>query len=220
VTAGGNSIVYVTDISNGTANSVLGTDSSGNGTTLSLGANLTLSGGTLDAIVPAGSANTSVGLIHGNGTAQRAGNLTLVGAITGSGNGATSLVTTIPLGNAPLIRASGDLTAQSGNAVLATYTVGAANGTFEIAPYATITAVVTDVLQIQTAYTDETSTARVAVSFPMGLTSAGLTATGASQFPAFSIRAKTGTTITTSANLTTSLGTIAYDAGVTILQLR
>lgn len=95
---------------------------------------------------------------------------------------------------------------------LATYTPGA-TATYLIGAWAAITAVATDVLQLQVTYTDETSTARTLTLFPSGVTSANLAATGVYAFSPIHIRALAGAAITLSSVLTVGAGSITYDAG-------
>jgi hypothetical protein len=118
--------------------------------------------------------------------------------------------------------ASSDLTAQTAaNSSVATYTVGGGGtGTFRIGAYLNITAVTLDVIQIQVNYTDENSNTRTATFFGMGTTSAGLSTVGNSNFGSVDIRCKASTAITITTTLTTSTGSITYDVGGTIQQLR
>lgn len=102
---------------------------------------------------------------------------------------------------------------------ITSYPTPAVDGTYRIGGNVTITAIATDVAQLQVVYTDETNTSRTVLFYPLGLTSAALSATGAYTFPDTQIRVKASTTITVSVALTTSLGSITYNAGATIQQL-
>lgn len=119
----------------------------------------------------------------------------------------------------PSSKANADLTGQTAAVTsVCTYTP-AANGTFRLGVYLTITAILTDVAQIQATYTDETNTSRTQIfSTIAGVTS--LNSVGAFVFPTIDIRAKSGVAITVATVLTTSIGTIAYDVGAEIDFLR
>lgn len=117
--------------------------------------------------------------------------------------------------------ASADLTAQTAAVTsLATYTVGASTGTFRVGGYVNITAVTLDVIQFQCTFTDETNTAQTLVFYPMGATAAGLSTTGFNALSDATIRCKNGTAITLKTVLTTGTGSITYDVGGQIQQLR
>jgi hypothetical protein len=118
-----------------------------------------------------------------------------------------------PMGN--------DFTAQTANKIIATYTVGPANGTFRIEGYTNIDSISVDVIQLQAVYTDENGTVRTVVFYNMGSSIAGLSMKGNSFYPALgNIRCKAGTTITLSTFLTTTGGSILYDTGGTITPVR
>lgn len=127
-----------------------------------------------------------------------------------------TLATKIP--TATGVVASADLTGQTATVSSVATVTPTANGTFRIGAYATITAISAGTLTITVTYTDETSTSRTVTFFPMGLSSAGLTATGATAFSPADIRAKSGSAITVVS--TFSGVSITYDIGATITQLR
>lgn len=82
---------------------------------------------------------------------------------------------------------------------------------YSIGGYLAITAISAGTVTFQITYTDETSTAKTANLFPMGLTSASLTATGAFQFPNTLIRVNPNTAIKL---ITTFTGvSVTYDVG-------
>ncbi len=91
----------------------------------------------------------------------------------------------------------------------------AATSTWEVGGNVTITAISANTLNLQVVYTDETNTSRTVSFFPQGLTSASLAATGVYTFPVIQVRAKGGTSITTSV-VATGVGSETYDAGATI----
>lgn len=129
--------------------------------------------------------------------------------------------TTMAWGSIPLNQSSADLTAQTAAvSSVATYTASASNGTFRIGAYLNITAVTLDVIQVSVTYTDENNTAQTALFYGMGSTAAGLSAVGNSNFGAMDIRVKASTAITVKTVLTTGTGSITYDVGATISQLR
>lgn len=123
------------------------------------------------------------------------------------------------LGNSAVIKASADLTGQSATVPsVTTFTNGGSNGTFRVGGYIVITAISAGAVVLTTTYTDENNVPRTASMFPMGLTSASLTATGAFQFPSFDIRVKASTAITVVATFTGV--SVAFDVGGEIEQLR
>lgn len=136
-------------------------------------------------------------------------------------NTSTGVLEKVASSNLSWIQASADLTGQTAaNSSIATFTVGASTGTFRVGGYLTVTAVVTDVINFQVVWTDETNTSRTQTYSPMGTTSPSVSATGAYPFSPVEIRAKNGTTITVQTVLTTGVGSITYDVGATIQQLR
>jgi hypothetical protein len=110
--------------------------------------------------------------------------------------------------------ASGNANAQTAaNASVVTYTTAndAVAHTYSVHAYSAITAISAGTLTVQVSFTDENSNAQTLSFFGMGLTSAGLTATGFTDFAPGTIRAKANTAITI---LTTFTGvSITYDAG-------
>lgn len=153
-----------------------------------------------------GSGATNSGAMWYNGT-----NLYFV---DGSGTGVKrDLLGAIP-------KATADLTAQTTATTVTSFAVPGSGSfnTFRVGGYLTVTAVSLDVIQLQVAYTDETSTSRTQSFFVQGATT-GISATGANGYSPIDIRAKQGTTITVSTILTTGTGSISYDAGASITQL-
>jgi hypothetical protein len=118
----------------------------------------------------------------------------------------------------PVVAAS-DITAQTTAQTLATYTPAAASGTFRCGGYVRITAIATDVLQLQIGWTDETSTAQTLSLVPAGAATANLAATGTYQFSPVDVRGKIGIAVTVKVILSTGGGSVAYDAGGSIMQL-
>lgn len=112
----------------------------------------------------------------------------------------------------PLTQASADLTAQTSAGNITTFTVGASTATFNISAYLNITAVSTDVIQVQVTYTDENSNSQT-VSFTT------LSSISNSTYSPVTIRAKNGTVITVKSNLTVGAGSITFDCGARITQL-
>lgn len=123
----------------------------------------------------------------------------------------------------PAIYGYGRVTAQSAaNASIATYTVGAADGSFEVSANMNVTAVTVLATTLTCTYTDESNTARtmilpvaqVAGSF---IAAGAITATGAWESPVIHIRCKAATAIT----ILTSAGTftgVTYTAEGVIKQ--
>lgn len=146
------------------------------------------------------------------------GNLDVGAKIT-----AYNQLTTAGLG-VPVIVAAATATAQSAaNASIATYTVGAADGVFEVSMEMFVSAVTTLVTTMTCTYTDAGSNARTMIlpvqqlagSF---IAAGAVTGTGVWETPVMKIRAKASTAIT----LLTSAGTftgVTYSASGAILQI-
>ncbi len=108
--------------------------------------------------------------------------------------------------------ATGRATAQTAtNASVSTYTVGAADGTFEVSGNVNVTASTTHSFSIDVTYTDETNTARTMIlpvaalggAFVSGGLITNVTGAGPYESPTMQIRAKAATAIT----IRTSAGT-------------
>lgn len=112
----------------------------------------------------------------------------------------------------PIIQATADLTAQTSAGNITTFVVGSSTATFDISSYLNVTAISTDIIQVQITYTDENNTAQ---TISLANTS---TVTNANYSPV-TIRAKNATTITVKTNLSTGGGSITFDAGARIIQL-
>lgn len=122
--------------------------------------------------------------------------------------------------NVSQIVAGADVTAQTAaNASIATFTTSAV-GVYRVGGYVKITAIATDVLEMQVTYTDPDGTAQTENFFVQGATSALLNTTGNYAFPTKDIQVNAGVAITIKTILTTGLGTITYKAGGTIEKLR
>lgn len=120
-----------------------------------------------------------------------------------------SLPTGTTLAGVPNIVATGRATAQSAaNASVATFTVGAADASFEVSMNFNATAVTVLATTCTCTYTDESNAARTMI-FPIQqvggsfIAAGAITATGAWETPAMHIRCKAATAIT----LLTSAGT-------------
>ena len=138
------------------------------------------------------------------------GTLTLSGGTTPG----LSLVTVMP-GEVTLVSSNVNesLLAQTANiSSLATLTP-TTTGTYSIGGWVAITAVSLDVLEVVVSWTDQNGNAQTAT---LG---SGLGTTGFFTFPAITIQAKASDAITISTSLTTSSGSISYDAGGTITAL-
>lgn len=156
-------------------------------------------GGTLDSSL----SRISAGLFGvGTGAAGSfAGNLKLtdivqVGKITTYNNVATAGI------GVPAIVAAGRVTAQSAaNASISTYTVGAADSSFDVSMNMNVTAATVLSTSLNCDYTDESNTARTMIlpttSVSGTFLSGGLvTGAGAFETPAMHIRCRAGTAIT------------------------
>ena len=101
-----------------------------------------------------------------------------------------------------------------------TFYTPTATSTYSAGCTVNITAIVTDVAKCQLTYTDETNTVVTEDFFPMGLTSASLSTTGHADYPQISLfRAAANKSITVQLVLTTSIGSITYNAGGIIQQV-
>jgi hypothetical protein len=119
----------------------------------------------------------------------------------------------------PGIVSSNDLTGQTDAVTVASYTASA-DGEYSVGGRVTIIAVATNAVRLQAAWIDETNTARTQNFVVMGATTPDLSVTGAYPFPAMEIRAKAGTAIRIATVLVSGTGTVTYDVGGTIEQLR
>lgn len=127
----------------------------------------------------------------------------------------------------PAIYGSGRATAQTArSAALATYTVGATDGSFEVSGNVNVTTSTTHSFSLDVEYTDETNTARVLIlpmaqlagAFVTGGLITNVTGAGPYESPTMHIRCKTATTIT----IRPSAGTftsIEYNAEGSIRQI-
>ena len=108
----------------------------------------------------------------------------------------------------------------TGSAIFS-YTNGNADSSYMITASLNITAISVNVIETRVLYTDETNTARTLIFYGMGTTSAGLTTTGVSNYaPIAEIRAKANTNIDVVTVLTTSAGTITYNASASLIKIR
>lgn len=115
--------------------------------------------------------------------------------------------------SAPIILADTFLTSLTNDATLISLTTGSADANYEISGSLNVTARVTDIIQYEVDYTDETNTS---TSFTL---ISGVNNTGHALVPTINIRAKSSTSITVRCILTNSSGSISYNAGGTIKQL-
>lgn len=124
----------------------------------------------------------------------------------------------------PVVQARGRATAQAAaNASVVTFTVGAADGTFEVSMNLNATAVTVLATTMTCTYTDESNTARTMILPVQQLSGSfiaagAITATGAWETPVMHIRCKAATVIT----LLTSAGTftgVTYTVEGTIKQV-
>lgn len=156
-----------------------------------------------------------------------AGTLTVAGQLNNSTLAASKPVFTDGSKNlttgefsVPQIVASGNPVGQTGaNASVANYTTPSDSTvhSFRVGGYANITAISAGTLTVQVSFTDETGTAQTLNYFGMGLTSAGLTATGFTGFSASYIRCNPNTAITFKTTFTGV--SITYDVGGTMESL-
>jgi hypothetical protein len=194
------SSAYGIDIGGGATVSPVSTDARlntrGQGSTTALNWNFRTSGGT--SIFKGNDA----GLWSLGNTAGTAYQVPIVNA------GGTAMA----WGATSITQASADLTAQTSAGNITTFTVGASTATFNISSYLNVTAISTDVIQIQVTYTDENNTAQT-----ISLNTVNSVANA--NYNPVTIRAKNATTITVKTNLTVGAGSVTFDAGARIQQL-
>lgn len=184
---------------------------------------------------------TVTGVTAANGLTLTAGTLAF-SAMTTAGDtiygGTTGASTRLPIGSAAqVLTVNGGatapawaaapganivdayLTGQTGAITICT-TTPAADGTYRVGGFLTITAISVDVLNLQIAWKDETNTSRTISLFANGLSTVSLAATGVYLFSPVDIRAKSGNAITLQVVLTTSAGSVSYDTGGSIQFVR
>jgi len=143
------------------------------------------------SLTPGGIAYGISGTQAGISAAGTTGNVLISG-----GTGAPTWATVEQL-NAPKVVATANLTGQTTAGNVVTYTTGAADSSFQISGYITVTAYTSGSVGLQVTYTDETNTSNTVSFFPMGSNTATLSATGKSNFPVMGqLRVKASTTIT------------------------
>lgn len=163
-----------------------------------------------------GTAATSTGI--GNGNINTGGTL-VVGGKTTSYNG----VATAGWGT-PAIQGAGRVTAQAAaNATISTYTVGAADGSFQVSANMNVTVSTALTTTMTCTYTDESNTSRVMVMPVQQLTGSfiaagAITGLGAWESPVMHIRCKAATTITIGTTAGTFTG-VTYTAEGIIIQV-
>lgn len=162
---------------------------------------------------------------NNNGVLQVNGTLTLTDPVSASTQDAFLLwnstdlkVKQLPPGSVPLVVAAVDISGQTTGITITSF--ASAGGMYRVGGYITITAVSGDAIQLQVTWTDETNTVRTKSYFEQGSTVADLTTTGAFTFPTLDIKVKAGTTISAITVLTTGIGSITYDTGASIMQIK
>lgn len=133
-------------------------------------------------------------------------------------------VATAGLGVVPVYAAARSTGQTAAVASVATYTVGAADGSFEVSANVNVTAAVTNTFTVTVTYTDETTTSRThtfsfiqnGVATPLQ-TITNITGTGAYAGTPMMIRAKAATAITIAT--TGTFTSVTYNVGANIRQL-
>lgn len=122
------------------------------------------------------------------------------------------------VGTLTSVVASGDFTGQTATKSSVTTYTPAGDGAYQILAYSDITAISAATLTITCSYTDTHSNSRTATFFGMGTTTAGIGATGSSNFPPIGLlNVKGGTAITVVATFTGV--SITYDVSAKIIAL-
>lgn len=145
------------------------------------------------------------GASYGTGTVTSVGGTSPI-----SSSGGTTPV--ISISSVPIIKSSASLAAQSSGVSITTYTPGS-TGSFMISGYLNVTAVTLDVIKLTITFKDENGVSQTVTPLT------GIGAIGNNYFNAGELRCN-NSIITVSTTLTTGTGTIAYDVGSTIIQLR
>jgi hypothetical protein len=109
----------------------------------------------------------------------------------------------------PTVSSSADLTAQTTADTITSVTSVAATSTYNVGAYLNVTAVTTDVIEVQIIFTDENNTAQT-ITLPT------VSTTGYVSMTPQIIRVKASTTITVKTTLTTAAGSITFDTGAYI----
>jgi hypothetical protein len=109
----------------------------------------------------------------------------------------------------PTVSSSADLTAQTTADTITSVTSVAATSTYNVGAYLNVTAVTTDVIEVQIIFTDENNTAQT-ITLPT------VSTTGYVSMTPQIIRVKASTTITVKTTLTTGVGSITFDTGAYI----
>ena len=157
-----------------------------------------------------------------NSPLSRSVNTISLGAINSIGTINTyNSISTTGTGLSP-IYAETDLTSQNGpQPIVTSYSVpGGAAGTFRIGSYVNISTILTDILNLQVTWTDENSNSRTQIMRSVAAASNNIATTGFYCFSPIDIRVKAGTTITIATVLQAGGGTIIYDVGGSIMQIK
>lgn len=208
--AGGITLGNVNFYQNGSGSSTLTGNLNVTGTTLNAGTSggagviIGSSGGSGILTVTDGSGNSNFQVTAVAGKVTRYGNVPTAGWGVGA------------------IYAAAEITAQSAAATITTYTVGSADGSFEVAAQVDVTAVTALSTTITCTYFDKSNTSRTMIMPVQQLTGsfiAGglITGTGAWETPVMHIRCKASTTITIATAAGTFTG-VTYSADATITQ--
>jgi hypothetical protein len=121
-------------------------------------------------------------------------------------------------GGFPVVVSFANLTAQTGAVSSICAYTPATTGTFRVCGYVNITAISTDVLEMQVTYTDENAASQTLTLYPPGATVGTLGSTGDFPLAPATIRCN-ASPITVKTILSTSGGTVTYDTGAVIEQL-
>jgi hypothetical protein len=150
-----------------------------------------------------------------------AGTVTTFSAVNSSGiNFSVSNASTTPTLSVTSVTgilataASADLTSKTtATTTVVSFANSASAATFKVGAYLTVNSVTTDVVNMRIAWTDENNTAQI-------FNYSNISTTGYNNQAELNIRVKASTTITVSTILTTSSGSINYDVGASIMQIK
>ena len=107
-------------------------------------------------------------------------------------------------------------TALTSGAGLFAYVPQTSNGIYEVSGIVNITSISTDVLEMRLQFWDETGTQQTITFYKQGSTTPGMSTVGNNCFSPISFRAQKGGTININTVLTTSSGSISYNANAYI----
>lgn len=172
---------------------------------------IVLGGGAGASPTVLGSLGTATTVLHGNASGNPTfGAVSLTADVSG----------VLPVANGGAARTTGDLTGQTATAS-SVVTLTSPNDSnphqYEVGAYVNVTAISAGTVTVTYTFMDENNVSRTLTLFPMGLTSATISATGFIAFPSSTIRVKANTVITLIGTFTGV--SVSYDIGGNITRI-